>query len=130
MLRAGYCAHCDHLVWRVLVLPSGEKKMLWPDPAARFAAVSTGPDSVARGIAYCEACEPALGSLGPELTTDGHPVPPGLVVEIEDARERYHACFTPKYGAWLSAWLRDVHPPLEEGDILAIEAAWRADADG
>ena len=121
----GFCFGCLAPVWRTIRHPTtGENKILWPMPTAKFLVIQCGTDEI-QGVPICPSCCPDPGAPASKALRDQHPSA-GNVLRIEGPVPRYKGWFSNSYEVWLAAWLSD-HFRLDEPERDRLIALWRED---
>ena len=127
--RIPLCTYCDKKIWATAEaklndpqsgIVAGMVFPLWPRPDSVYARLETST-GYAPGIAFCEACAPAVGQ--PALAGFGP------VVGYEAAKARYSTWYSETRETFLRAWLRDALS-WPEHEIEDLVADWQKDCRG
>lgn len=119
-MTPGHCTACDGIIWRGVLHPATQVwGPLWPDPTSVYAVLES-PEGLVVGLGYHAQCAPQVGDAGPsDALAHGRPLGPTTVVRLDPAPARYTYWFSPRFGQWLEAWLRDL-----ARDYRTPESAW------
>ena len=103
-MTPGACPTCGAALWRTVPHPRDEHPVrLWPDPSGRYLTFHVEPDGHTAEVMFCSGCATTSARMAVALTN------------TPAAPTDYH--WTDKFGAHLTAWLRD-HLRLDPGPIM------------